>query len=228
MKIKSLLFSALLLGAVGSTPARADYTPNFAVEPYAIDQTVIGADGWSYRIAPKVENPDSARVVALRWDDYKPTLVLRGANLANSSFAATKSGKATISFRLALTFPDGGHLRTVRIWLRNAPIGEIYFDHRTGLGYNGTGNVTSGTIILPKTETKVNSFYSFNIAVDYAKQSYDIKVTGAKKDGSPLEYKAQDVAFQGKSKAGAGLDGLYILTGSSLTTYLQDLKIESK
>ncbi len=54
-------------------------------------------------------------------------------------------------------------------------------------------------------------------------------ITGyTKKDGSALQYKDQDVAFQGKSKAGAGIDGIYILAGSYLTSFLQDLKIESK
>lgn len=227
MKTKVLRFCAIALAACAmALPSRADYAPNFAAAPYAIDQTVVGVDGWDSRLKTAPSNPDSARLVALRWNDYKPAIIFRSASL-KSAFPAATGEKINISFQVALTFPETGKLRELRIWLGGAPIGETFFDFKSGLGHSGLGTVTGGTTILQLDQVKPNSFYTFNYALDFKNQTYDVSVIGKKKDDSALEYSAQGLPFI-KVTATGKVDSLFILSGSRLAVYLTNLKVEPK
>jgi hypothetical protein len=218
---------SLALAAGGAAPARADYAPHLGAAPYALEQTVVGVDGWMKRLPSLSDNPDSARVVALRWNDGQPALALRGANMKNTSFPAATGERVHIAFHLALTFAERNGLREFRMWFDGAPIGEVFFDFKSGLGYGGAGNVSGGTVILPREEIAINSFYDYDIFLDYKKQSYGITVRGRKKDGSPLEYAAQDVAFL-KKEGKSGVHSITILNSSRLPVYLQGMKIEAR
>src|SRR6187200_2026664 len=68
---------------LGTPPLRADYTSDFNKPPYAANQSVIGRNGWDYRLPTTEDRSDTARVVVVRWNAYKPAMVLKGANLKN-------------------------------------------------------------------------------------------------------------------------------------------------
>lgn len=226
--MKTNLFCGLCLAvALANVPAQADYTPDFSSAPYVSNQTALDVDGWQRRLSSAVQEPDSIRLMNLRWDDYRPALRLREASIKNS-FSATTGEKVTISFRMALNFPDGNGRRELRMWFGGAPIGEIYFDRGAdnGLGYAGAGS-SGGIKILSKNEIKTNSFYNFHIALDYAKRTYSIAVSGQKQDDSPFAYQTTNIAFPEGSKDKA-VSSLYLINSSRVTAYLSALKIESK
>jgi hypothetical protein len=56
MKLPLLTAAALTLAS-----ARAGYSTKFTAPPYALDQTVIGTDGWSDRLPTEKANPDTTR-----------------------------------------------------------------------------------------------------------------------------------------------------------------------
>ncbi len=222
------LLAALVLGA-WAAPSHADYVTAFSVPPYVLDRSVIGVDGWENRFPPKDDQPSyAARVVALRWNDGKPGLMLRGASLKRSSFEPMSGERQRISFQLAVNFAEGRSRKLIRIIFNPAVFGEVFFDQGAegGLGYLGDGGGTSGqgTIVLKRPEVKINSFYTFTFDLDFGKQTYDVSVTGEKKDGSPLAYKANGLAFQPSSARPMKVESLLILG----TGCLGSLCVESR
>ncbi len=130
-------------------------------------------------------------------------------------------------FDLALTLPDNGALRPFRIGFTGAPCGEIFMDMGAdgGLGCQADGSGRGGVVALKKAEVKINSFYTFTVAIDYAKHAYDFSITGQKRDGTPFRHEAKDVAFESKTKA---VSSLYIIAGSAVTAYLGAIAIQSE
>jgi len=224
MKTHSRLFSVLICLLCGTV--RADYSTSFTVPPYVLDQSIIGIDGWDYRVTNRTDNA-SARVVALRWNNDKPALMMMAANLRNITFKPTTSDRVKVTVQLAVNFPDGGPPgNQVRVGFHSLPFGELIFDQgpEGGLGYYGNGFGRGGTIVLRKSEVKPNSFYTYSVVVDFAKQKFDIVITGEKKDGTPFEYKAEGVSFEAKLHQ---IKQIYILTGLRMTAYLGAIAIES-
>ena len=80
-------------------------------------------------------------------------------------------------------------------------------------------------VALKKAELKINAFYTFVVAIDYAKLTYDLSITGEKKDGTPFEHKAEGVAFESKAKS---VSSLYIIAGDEVTAYLGSLQVLSE
>jgi len=229
MKLTSLSFALATVATLFSgIPLRADYVTTFSVPPYVLDQSVVGIDGWENRFPPKDDQPSyAARVVALRWNDYKPGLMLRGASLKRTAFGPMSAEKLKITFQLAVNFAEGRSGKALRVIFWPATFGEVFFDQGVGggLGYQGDGSGMKGqgTIVVRKDDIQVNSFYTFTLALDYGQQTYDISVAGAKKDGSPFRYKAEGVAFQPTKTKTTKIDSLLILG----TGYLGSLAIES-
>src|SRR6185437_13252266 len=150
----------------------ADYATTFSTPPYTLDQSAIGVDGWDYRLPTLSGKPDTARVVAVRWNGYKPALMLKAANLKNSDFPQTTGAKVKITFDLAVNFPDGGPKgKQFRLGFAGAPFGEIFFDQGAegGLGYQADGSGKGGIVALRKADVKINSFYTYTVVVDYSK-----------------------------------------------------------
>lgn len=221
--MKPLLLATLLVAVVS---ARADYTTHFTSPPYVLDQTILGTDAWNDRLLTEKGNPDSMRVVAVRWNAYKQALMMKGANL-KATFEPTKGDKAKIIFDLAFTFPDKGHLKPFRIGFGGAPCGEFFFDAgpEGGLGCQADGSGRGGVVVLQKAELKTNAFYTITVAIDYAKLTYDLSITGRKKDGSPFEYKAGGVSFESKAKS---VGSLYIIADKAVTAYLGSVQVLSE
>ncbi|MCG3150468.1 MAG: hypothetical protein PCFJNLEI_03954 [Verrucomicrobiae bacterium] len=217
-----MVVASVLLGGV----VRADYFTSFAASPYGLNQSIIGVDGWEFRVTNRTDNA-SARVVAVPWNNEKPALLLQGANLKNITFKPTTSDRVKVTVQLAVNFPDGGPPgNQVRVGFHALPFGELIFDQGAagGLGYNGSGFGRGGTIVLRKNEIQQNSFYTYSVLVDFTKQKYDIAITGTKSDGTPFEYKAAGVAFESKLHQ---IKQIYIITGSQVTAYLGTIAIES-
>ena len=224
LELSSLTAAALLL-ILCIAPACADYATTFSTPPYSVDQSVIGIDGWEYRLPTATDDSDKARVVAVRWNGYKPAMMMKGANLKHP-VPPTTGGKVKITFDLAVTFPDkGGALKQFRMGFTGAPCGEVFMDlgPEGGLGYQADGSGRGGIVALKKAEVKINSFYQFTVAVDYTKLTYDLTITGVKKDGGAFNYKTSGVAFESKAK---GISTIYILSGGGLTAYLGSLAIQ--
>ena len=78
---------------------------------------------------------------------------------------------------------------------------------------------------LKKSELKPNSFYTCTIAIDYAKRTYGLSITGQKKDGSPFVYRVEEVAFESKAKS---VSSLYIIADKAVTAYLGSLEVLSE
>jgi hypothetical protein len=210
-----------------AAPLRADYATNFDQPPYVANQTVIGRDGWDYRLPTTEDRSNTARVVPVRWHKYQPALMLKGANL-KSAFAQSKGEKVTIIFELALTFPDSGPTgKQFRLGFFGAPCGEIFMDLSPtgGLGYQADGSGRGGLVALKKDQVKVNSFYTFTVVIDYGKMTYDLTITGVNKDGTPFHHESEAISFESKSKS---VTGLYLLSGGALTGYLKSLSIQSR
>ncbi len=211
-------------------PARADFATTFTGPPYVVDETVLGVDGWESRFPPNEQTPHTARVVAVRWHDYRPALMLKRASLKHT-FPATTSERVRITFELAVTFPDAGPAgKQVRLGFDTAPFGELYFDQGAegGLGYLGDGSGKAGVVLLPKAEMKVNSFYTFTVLTDFRKRTFDLTVTGKKKDHSPFVFKVEQAAFPPTAGSKTKISSLYLLTGPGVTAYLGPLTIQSQ
>ena len=224
-----LLVASLALISMGRAPVRADYVTTFATPPYTVDQTVIGTDGWDHRLPTTEEVSDSARVVAVRWNGYKPALMLKGANLKNAA-PPTTGNKVTLTFDLAFTFPDrGGTGKQFRFGIGGSPAGEFFMDlsEGGGLGYAADGSGKGGTVALPKAEVKVNSYYTFVVQIDFSAKTYDAVITGQKKDSNPFRHEARNIAFEPKGKS-QGLGTIYIISGSAMTAYLGNVEMRSK
>ncbi|MCG3150469.1 MAG: hypothetical protein PCFJNLEI_03955 [Verrucomicrobiae bacterium] len=227
MKRKSLFFAMLAVAGMGPA-VRADYVTTFSVPPYVLDESVVGIDGWENRFPAKDDKAAyAARVVALRWNDYKPGLMLRGGSLKRTNFGAKVGDKQKVTVQLAVNFAEGRSGKALRVIFWPATFGEIFFDQGPGggLGYqgDGTGTKGQGTIVVPKEVIRVNSFYTFTVLLDYSQQTYDITVTGVKKDGAPFRYSAAGVAFEPSKSKAAKIDSLLIVG----TGYLGALSVES-
>jgi hypothetical protein len=206
---------------------QADYTADFSSAPYTSNQTVLHRDGWDHRLPTSEDRSDTARVVPVRWNRYRSALVLKGANLKNA-IPPTTSPKVTIAFDLAVTFPDSGPKgKQFRLGFIGAPCGEIFMDIGPdgGLGYQANGSGQGGIVSLGKSDTKLNAFYTFVVTIDYSRMTYDIAITGTKRDDSPFHYEAKAIPFDSKTKS---VSGIYILSGSAMTAYLGSVSIESK
>jgi len=221
--MKPLLFAAVF---VMLASARADYTTHFTSPPYVVDQTILGTDGWNDRVLTPTSNPDTMRVVAVRWNAYKQALMMKGANLKRP-FEPTRGDKVKIIFDLAFTFPDKGLLKQFRIGFTGAPCGEFFMDAGPdgGLGFQADGSGRGGVVALTKAELKTNAFYTCVVAIDYSKLTYDLSITGEKKDGTPFEHKAVGVPFESKVKS---VSSLYIIAGNQLTAYLGSFQVLSE
>jgi len=221
--MKPLLFAPVFFALAS---ARADYTTHFHSPPYVLDQTVLGTDGWNDRVLTAKGDPDSMRVVAVRWNGYKQALMMKGANLKHP-FEPTRGDKVKIVFDLAFTFPDKGLLKPFRIGFTGAPCGEFFMDAGPdgGLGVQADGSGRGGVVALKKSELRTNAFYTFVVAVDYAKLTYNLNITGKKKDGSPFQHKADGVPFESKAKS---VSSLYIIADKAVTAYLGSLQVLSE
>jgi hypothetical protein len=215
---------ALILGA---TAARSDYTCNVGAPPYAVDRSIIGIGGWEYRLPTTEDHTARSRVVAVRWNAYKPAIMLKGANLKNT-FPPTKSAQVIITFDVAFTFPDRGATgKQFRLGFMGAPMGEIFMDlgNEGGLGYQADGSGRGGIVVLKKADMKVNSFYRFIVKVDYASMKYEVAITGHRKDGAPFHFTSGKAPFESRAK---NVSGLYLLSGASMTAYLGDVAVLSE
>lgn len=221
-KLAALVAAAILTAA----PARADYSTTFAIPPYQLDATVLGIDGWEPRQGDAAAAGPSAMLRAVRWNNYAPAMVLKKASLKNA-FPKTTGTKVLVTAKMAITFPqDGGNLQVVRIIISGAPFGEIVFDASKatgGLGF-GDGGGRKTQVLVPFTEMKPNSFYTFAILVDYDHMTYDLNVTGERRDGTPVKVEKKSEPFQSKKTF---MEGLLILSGG-VTTYISELSLVSQ
>jgi len=222
--MKPTLF-ALVAAVLSSSALLADFTTPFASPPYTLDASIIGLEGWESRLKTFSDDGTSARLVAVRWDEYRPALLLYGASIRND-FPSTTSSKVRVTVRIAFTFPTPGpHLLQTRILIQNAPFGEIAFKCHPGGGLGfGDGTPQLKKILAPIEQVRINAYYTLTIDVDYDAATYDVAVTGLKRDGSPLSVEEKGIAFETK---GGALKGLDLITASSARTYIQQLRIES-
>jgi hypothetical protein len=227
MHVSSLFMLTAIFGLVAGT-ARAEYTADFSLPAGVAERTIVGSGGWEDRLPSEKAHPDTARVVPVRWNDGKPALMMKGANL-KCAWPPVTGSKVTITFDLAVTCPDrGGSGRPFRIGFGGAPpCGEIFLDMTPegGLGYQADGSGRNGTVVLNRGDLKPNSFYRFTVVIDYQAQMYDFSITGTKKDGSPFSFQAPRQAFEAKRKE---IGGTYILNPNSVTAYLGSLTITSE
>lgn len=209
----------------GLSTLRADLSATFTVPPYQLDASVLGIEGWQSRLPGELAPDETARVRAVRWNREAPALILRRASIKNA-FPRTAGSRVQVTVKLAVTFPEGGQLHQVRVGFGNAPFGELFFDAGAdgGFGYGGPGNARTGIIALPHDQVKLNSFYTYSILIDYDRQTYDLALTGTKRDGSALSYEAKGVGFTSKTNF---LDSVFLITGQSVITYVAELSARS-
>lgn len=224
-RLAAIVATLTLIFSAAAAPADYVCTPGSAL--YAIDQSIIGLDGWYYRLPTTEDHSDRSRVVALRWNEYKPALMLKAANLKNT-FALTKSAQVIITFDVACTFPDRGATgKQFRLGFTGAPMEEIFMDlgDEGGLGYQADGSGKGGIVVLKKADMKVNSFYRFIVKVDYASMKYEVAITGKRKDGAFFQFKSGKIPFESKVQH---VSGLYLISGSSMTAYLGGIAVLSE
>jgi len=225
MRLPSLFILTTAHAFVFSS-ARADYVADFTLPPKVEERSIIGTDGWDYRLPTQKGDPDTARVVSVRWNGYKPALMLKGANL-KCAVPPTTGSKVIITFDLAVTIRDSGNGRPFRIGFGGAPCGELFIDMTAdgGLGCQADGSGRGGEIVLKRSEVKNNSFYHCSVTIDYAKQAYAISITGRRKDDSAFQFTTDARPFESKSKA---VSTIYIISANSMTAYLDSVAIKSE
>lgn len=217
------LISTLLVSATAWV--HADYTTPFTAPPFEMETSIVGREGWEPR-NPGPPAPDmTARMVALRWDQYRPALLLEGASIKNG-FPATTGSQVRVTVTLALTFPsEGPPLQQVRIIIGNAPFQEIVFEGNAngGLGF-GNGSSRGTRVVVPFDQLKPNAFYTMTVLVNYDTSTYDVTVTGENREGKPLRHEEKGIGFTTQTPS---LKGVLILSTKNVRTYLRQLLIES-
>lgn len=214
--------AAVLLTA---SAALADLTTPFTAPPFKLGSTLIGLEGWEMRLPNTLDNGTIARLVNVRWDDYRPAALLDGASIKNA-FPATTGSKVRVTAQVAFTFPAAGpDLAQARILIGGAPFGEIAFKcHRDGgLGFSD-GTPKNLKVLVPIKDLKGNSYYAVTILVDYDSSTFDVSITGEKPDGSPLAFEEKAVPFEAQKKA---MQGVSLITSKVARTYLRQLLVES-
>lgn len=213
----------LVIGLTSALHAlRADYAIPFAAPPFELGKSIIGTEGWESRIAGHDQNP---RVVEVRWDDDRPALLLDGASLKNA-FPQTTGTRVRVTVQAAFTYPiSGPKLQQFRLLIGGSPFGEIVFEgnNDAGIGF-GNGSARNTRVAVPFGQLLPNHYYTISILVDYEAATYDVSITGKKRDGSPLAYEEKGVAFEVKKPF---LSGLQILSTGTVRVYLRQLSIES-
>jgi hypothetical protein len=221
MKFAAPFLAAALLTA---SAALADLAAPFTAPPYKLDASIIGLEGWEMRAPNAVDDGSTARLVAVRWDDFRPAVRLEGASIKNS-FPPTTGSKVRITAQMAFTYPSTGpDLPQTRI-ITNAPFGEIVFKYSGdgGLGISD-GTRTNFKVLVPLSDLKPNCYYTFSVLVDYDSSTYAVSISGEKADGSPLAFEEKGVSFESKTKV---LKGVAIITSRFARAYLRQLLIES-
>lgn len=221
-KICGLGIVTMVASLVLSCSARADLEGAFTVPPFQLNQSIIGIEGWGPRIAGGEDDGLSALVVAVRWDHDNPAVVLDSANISRA-FPPTTGSKVKVTVILALTFPSLSQLQSFRIGITGAPFKEIVFDGEVGLGF-GDGSGRKTAVAVPLDQLKPNSYYTISILVNYDTLTYDVDITGEKRDGTPLSYQENSVAFETKDPH---LKSLFIISSRYVRAYLKELSIES-
>jgi len=220
-----------LLAVIGSMNTVSAGEANFGAEPYEMGKGILGIEGWQARLAGD-ESRTIAQVVKVRWDDDKPALMLKGASLKNVEIKIPHDqDRMTFSCQLAFNFTSRKAAdRPLRLHIGAAPFNEIYLDRSEtgGLGFGGDGGGRKGgTLMLPREEIKLNSFYQLSAVIDYANGTYTIELTGTKRDGTPLQYRSEEVAFEVTPALRNSMGQInYFISAPVMTVYVRDLKIE--
>lgn len=218
----ALRIGTLAASLVLACPAQADLAGAFTVPPFKLNESIVGIEGWELRLPRPEDDGFSARMIAVRWDEGKPALLIDGVSLTKS-FPPVTGSKVKVTIILALTFPRVVKLRPFRISI-GAPFREFVLDAKGGLGFgDGTGQSAAETIV-PLDQLKPNSYYTISILVDNDAFTYDLDVTGQKLDGTPLSYQKKGVAFDSKNSF---LKSVYIISSNSVRVYMKELSIES-
>ena len=77
---------------------------------------------------------------------------------------------------------------------------------------------------VPLDQLKPNSYYTISILVDYNAFTYDVDITGQKRDGTPLAYQKKGVAFEAKNPY---MQSVFIISSKSVRAYLKELSVVS-
>lgn len=205
----------------------ADLTTPFTAPPFVLNASIIGREGWEMRLPGTSDDGTIARLVAVRWDNFRPAACLDGVSIKND-FPATQGSRVRVTLRVAFTFAPGSGtppLAQARFLFGGSPFGEIVFASHSegGLGF-GDGTGRDLKVAVPVKELRSNSFYDITLLVDYDRSAYDVTITGTKADGTPLSYEEKNVGFV--SQTGA-LKGAQIISAKTVRVYLQDLRVES-
>ncbi len=221
--MKRALF--LLLPLLPTRTAIADFATPFTAPPYTLGASVLGMEGWASRLKDYAGDGASSRLVAVRWDNFQPALLLDGASIKND-FPATTGARVRVTLRIAFTFPMIElPLAQTRILIQNAPFGEIIFKCHPQAGLGLAMNPKEPIkVLVPFDQMRLNSYYTVTILVDYEQSSYDVTATGLKHDGSPLLFEEKGIHFESNAKF---LKNLALITSQTARTYIQQLLIES-
>lgn len=225
MKKPWITLSAFWVAGVFCTSSlRADYTVPTADPPFQTGKTIIGIEGWDYRVDAN-KNEDTARLAKVRWDEGRPAFILDGASIKND-FKKTEGSKVRVTLRVGFLFPQANiELQQFRLLIGGAPFPEIAFQANKdgGLGI-GDGSGRKMDILVPYSEIKSRSYYTITALVDYDKMAYDVTISGVKADGSPLNFERKDIGFDSTSP---GMEGMIFITASSVRVYVSQISVES-
>ena len=219
-------FLILLLVLSAASGVRADYNTPFTDPPFRMGASILGREGWESRTSDTPPESDlTTRLVPVRWDKYRPAVLLENASIRNA-FPETTGTRVRVTTTLAVTFPSQGPpLQQIRIIVGNAPFQEIVFEGTSngGLGF-GNGTSRGTRVVVPFDRIKPNTFYTMSILVNYETSTYDVTVTGENRDGTPLRHEENGIGFSTKK---ASLSGVMILTTRNVRTYLREFLVES-
>lgn len=205
----------------------ADLTTPFTAPPFVLNATIIGREGWEMRLPGTTDDGTIARLVGVRWDDFRSAACLDGVSIKNV-FPATEGSQVRITLRAAFTFAHGSgnpSLVQARFLFGGSPFGEIAFASHSdgGLGF-GDGTGRGLKVAVPLKDLQSNAYYTITLLIDYDRSTYDVSITGTKPDGTPLSYEEKTVAFTSNASA---IQGVQIISAKTARIYLQDLRVES-
>lgn len=217
-----MINSRFLLGALATTIALApgmmlgadpDFLAEFSTPPYRIGESVIGVGGWTaYGMREGKElDPVNAMIESAEWDDSKGVLVLEKKGDASSPIRLRNDSFppmfGTVRLETGMAFEIPAKVSSARTMLCFRDTSKYASPISFGMNYGSEGGLyfeylkskdsKISTIVLPRQEMAERSIYRFILTIKSEDGTFDLKVTGQKSNGSPLEYEVSDLPFVG-------------------------------
>lgn len=222
----AILFSGLLsLPSIYAGPITFD----FSSSPYVLGETIIGQQGWT---KATIDGPDTdAGIVSTSAGNMLEMLsTSSGPNYRTSvstSFAKVAGPEVWVTVNAGWSGSgNAGALISLGGLDYNVPT-LINFTQDNGIHVT-VGGATVNTLLSYANTKNDGSLYKFEIKLNYADRTFDVRLTGTDKNDQAINILRQNLAFANGTPLNAdGLTGLFISNNGGFfkQTYVQSINI---